>query len=182
MAFMTDEMVVLVAYAPGDKSEHTFRKLERSFAKRGLQAAAASGSLAAFRQHLERGQCAALLISDAFLRSKDCMAELLEAETRPDLRQRIFPILLPDARLEKAVERLLYINDWDRQIQALKRAGGDNAAELEQAGAIRASFGRLPTLLKELQARTLFQQAEDNFYRLALVVIERSAGSPLARP
>ncbi|MFM6899672.1 MAG: toll/interleukin-1 receptor domain-containing protein, partial [Microcystis panniformis] len=59
---------------------------------------------------------------DRYLKSENCMFELVEIARNGDFYQRIFPIILPDARIHKAIERLQYIQHWEGRIQELENA------------------------------------------------------------
>lgn len=163
------ENVVLVSYAWGGESEHTVDELERAFAARSINIMRDKkdidykDSFEMFEQYIGRGQCVVIVISDKYLRSEHCMHELVEVDKNREMRSRIFPIVLADARIYKAVDRLSYIKYWDQQIeqfnQAIKQIDmmtnlASIAANLEKYVLIRANFDRLIALLSDMNALT----------------------------
>jgi FMN phosphatase YigB (HAD superfamily) len=185
------EKAVYISYAPGPESESLVASLEQAMTARGLPSLRDrkdlnyKSSLESFTQLLAQGRCIILVISDAYLRSEDCMAELVLADQNRDLRQRIFPILLPDARIEKAINRLNYIQHWDAQIETLNQAMkqvttmtnlSGIAADLDRYARIRANFDHIVELLNDMNALTPEAHAGDNFSTL-IDAIQNALGS-----
>lgn len=75
-----------------------------------------------FTREIGRGKRAIAVISDKYLKSKNCLYELLEISKNGDFLDRVFPIVLGDARIYRAVERLQYIKYRAGEIAALKEA------------------------------------------------------------
>ena len=109
------ENAVFVSYAWGSESERSVDDLERFFSKQGISIVRDKknldykSSIEAFEQRIGRGQCIVLVISDKYLRSEHCMHELLMVNENQNLRERIFPIVLADARIYRPIDRLNYI-------------------------------------------------------------------------
>ena len=175
------ENAVFVSYAWEGESERAVEELERAFAKRGIRIVrdkkdlGYKGSIEAFEQRIGRGQCVILVISNKYLRSEHCMWELLEVDKNRDLRERIFPVVLADARIYKAADRLSYIHYWDEQIaqlnQALKQVDvmanvAGSAADLDKYWHIRANFDHLTDLLADINALTPEIHAASGFSTL----------------
>jgi internalin A len=118
--FATEEIMnnyeneIFVSYAWGGESERVVDELEQAFAQRGIRIVRDKkevnykGSIEAFEQRIGRGQCIVLIISDKYLRSEHCMYELVGANKNQNLRERIFPIVLVEAQIYKAIDRLKY--------------------------------------------------------------------------
>jgi hypothetical protein len=164
-----NENVVFVSYAWGNESERLVDELDQAFAKRGIsimrdnKSLNYKGSIKAFERRIGQGQCIVLVISDKYLRSEHCMYELMEVDKNQNLRDRIFPIVLADAQIYKAFDRVNYIGYWDEQIdqlnKAIKAVGvvtdmSGVTAELEKYRDIRASFDHLTDLLSDMNALT----------------------------
>ena len=175
----------------GGESERAVDELERAFAERGIRIVRDKkdldykGSIEAFEQRIGQGQCIVLVISDKYLRSEHCMYELLEVDKNLDLRERIFPIVLADARIYKAKDRLIYIRHWDEQIEQLNQAIKQvnvmtNLAgittDLDKYARIRANFDHLTDLLSDMNALTPEMHAANGFSTLISSVERAMAG------
>lgn len=172
---------IVVSYAWGGESECIVDELEQAFAQRGIHVVrdkkdlAYKGSIEEFEQRIGQGKCIVLVISDKYLRSEHCMFELVEAGKNENLRARIFPIVLADAQIYKAIDRISYINYWDEQIRQLDQAikgvrVGTNlssfTANLDKYESIRARFDRLTNLLVGMNALTPDEHATKGFSTL----------------
>ncbi len=158
------ENAVFVSYAWGEESESLVDQLEQVFAKQGIYVTRDKKdidykeSIGDFERRLGRGQCIILVISDKYLRSEHCMYELGEVNKNRNLRNRIFPIVLADARIYRSVDRLAYFNHWDEQIEQLKQAIKQTdvinmtsiTANLNKLAGIRASFDHLTETLGDM--------------------------------
>jgi CheY-like chemotaxis protein len=174
------EKEIFVSYAWGDESERTVDKLEQAFTERGIRivrdkkALDYKGSIKEFEQRIGQGQCIVLVISDKYLRSEHCMYELVEIAENKEFRKRVFPIVLEDARLYKAVERLEYIKYWDNEIElldtALKQVKSYNlkgiSANLDKYFRIRANIDSLTDLLSDMNTLTPDLLAANGFSTL----------------
>ena len=65
-------------------------------------------SIKEFMQQIGQGQCVIAVISDRYLKSPNCMFELVEIAKNEDFYNRIFPIVLPDAKIYDDENRLDY--------------------------------------------------------------------------
>lgn len=184
---MESKSVVFVSYAWGGESERMVDQLEKAFAERGLwivrdkKDLAYTGSIQEFEQRLGRGECIILVISDKYLRSEHCMYELVEVSNNQRLRERVFPIVLADAHLYKALDRLTYIRHWDKQIKELNQAIKKvdtltdlNAitADLDKYGRIRANLDNLTKLLSDMNALTPETHEGEGFETLVNAVVK----------
>lgn len=175
------ENQVFVSYAWEDESERTVDELERAFADRGIRIMRDKkelgyrGSIEAFERRIGQGQCIVLVISDKFLCSKHCMYELMLIDKNQNLRDRIFPIVLANAKIYDAIDQLSYIKHWEGQTeqlnQAMKQVGvmtnmdGINA-DLNKYARIRSSFDHLANLLSDMNALTPEMHAANGFSTL----------------
>lgn len=172
------EKSVFVSYAWGGESEQTVNEIEKAFSKHGITIVRDKidldykGSIEAFEQRISKGQCVILVISDKYLRSEHCMYEVVELANNRNLRERVFPIVLPDAKIYKAIDRLNYIQYWDKQIeqlnQAIKQIGvmtnlAGISADLDKYARIRASFDNISDLLSDMNALTPEIHSKNDF-------------------
>jgi hypothetical protein len=183
---------IFVSYAWGGESERVVDELEQAFAQHGLhlvrdkKALEYKGSIQEFEQRIGQGQCIVLVISDKYLRSEHCMYELVEIDEHRELRKRIFPLVLPDARIYKALDRLDYIQYWDQQIEQLNQAIKQIqvmtnlkgiAADLDKYARIRASFDHLTELLSDMNTLTPEIHAASGFSTL-IEAVKNAGGRP----
>ncbi|MBV1849966.1 TIR domain-containing protein [Catellatospora tritici] len=159
---------VFVSYAWNDESKTVVAELNQAFAEQGVRMIqdtkdlAFRGDIRAFMRAIGQGQAVVLVISDKYLRSENCMFELLEVEQHGDLRDRIFPVVLDSARIYKPLDRIEYVRFWEEQIAtldtALKTVSAANLdgfrEEIDLYTAIRAALPRLGDVLKNLNALT----------------------------
>ncbi|MFZ6026690.1 MAG: toll/interleukin-1 receptor domain-containing protein [Chloroflexota bacterium] len=185
------EKAVFVSYAWGGESESTVDELERAFAQNGINIVRDKkhldykGSIEAFEQRIGKGQCVVLVVSDKYLRSEHCMYELAKVAENQNLRERVFPIVLADAHIWKAIERLGYIQDWDGKIEELNQAIKQTKemtglagfiADLEKFKRIRDSFDHLTDLLRDMNALTPEIHKSSGFSTLIQAVKQILAG------
>lgn len=163
------ERAVFVSYAWGGESERTVDDLEKALAEYGIHIVrdkkdlGYKGSIKSFEQRIGQGQCILLVISDKYLRSEHCMYELVEVDDNRGLRERVFPIVLADACIYQAIDRLNYIKYWDEKIEQLNRAIKEidvvaNLASittaLDKYTRIRTNFDHLTDLLSDMNTLT----------------------------
>lgn len=179
------ENSVFVSYAWDGESERTVNEIEKAFSEQGIHIVRDKrdleykGSIEAFEQRISKGQCVVIVISDKYLRSEHCMYELVQLEQNQNLRERVFPIILSDAKIYKAVERLSYVKYWDMQIEQLNQAIkqvdvmthlSGISADLNMYARIRASFDYLTDLLSDMNALTPDIHRETDFSILITAV------------
>jgi hypothetical protein len=71
-------------------------------------------------QDLGHSKAVIAIIGDAYLKSENCMFELVEIAAKGDFKDRIFPIILPSAQIDKPAKRAFYIRYWEQQIAELE--------------------------------------------------------------
>ena len=184
--------LVFVSYAWGGESESAVDDLEQAMTESGISIARDKkdlhykGSISDFEQKIGGGQCVILIISDKYLRSEHCMYELVLVDENENIRDRIFPIVLSDAAIYKAVDRLQYIRHWDRQISDLNQAIKEievlaNMEEITSSLGkyvrIRNSFDRLSSLLSDMNALTPQTHSSQGFSTLISAVKKRLGSS-----
>ena len=83
-------------------------------------------SLKDFMQTIRDNDFAVLLISDAYLKSANCMYEVLEIMKEQKFRTRIFPAIIHSA-IYSTDKQIEYVQYWENRVKTLKR----NLASLE---------------------------------------------------
>ena len=79
------------------------------------------GNIKKFMQEIGTGKYVVVVISDKYLKSENCMYELLEIKNNGDAYDRIFPIVLSDAKIYDELDRIDYLNYWDDKVSELKK-------------------------------------------------------------
>jgi hypothetical protein len=71
-------------------------------------------------QSIGKGKYVIAVISDKYLKSENCMYEMLEIKNRGDMNDRIFPVVLSDAGIYDEIQRIDYLKFWDDKVEELK--------------------------------------------------------------
>lgn len=171
---------VFVSYAWSDESTAIVDKLQHAFEQTGTRLLRDrediryKDSIRDFMRRLGQGKCVVVILSEKYLKSDSCMFELIEIAKAQNMRERIFPIVLPDANIYKPISRVRYIKYWDEQKQeldeALKSVSGDNLtnlqAELNSYSEIRRLFDGIADTLKDMNALSPTQHEDSAFEEL----------------
>ena len=140
-----------------------------------------------FQRRLGRSSCIVVIISDSFLKSENCMLEMLYIEGHEDVWKRIFPIVLDDARgIYETEERPSYFNYWkekaDRFGNALNRDGkvyagmGESINDLDKLIKIQMQINTvISTILTKMNALTAAQHEENGFSELIEAIEKQMA-------
>lgn len=117
---------VFISYAWGGESEAIANTLEKTFQEKGIKLVrdktdlGYKGLIKEFMQQLGQGKCVVAIVSDKYLKSKNCMYELLEISRNGEFYDHIFPIVFKDAHIYDGLERLNYIRYWENKIRELE--------------------------------------------------------------
>jgi internalin A len=157
-------------------------QLQQAFAKSGTRLIRDreelnyKDSIRGFMKRLSKGNCVIVVISEKYLKSENCMFELTEIAKAQgsNLRERIFPIVLPDANIYKPINRVRYIKYWEQQTQelnaALKTVRADNLAYLQADltlySEIRRLFDSIAETLRDMNALPLAQHQDTAYQEL----------------
>lgn len=118
---------IYLSYAWGGESEALADELQQVLADRGVSLRRdkhemrAKDSIREFMTKIGQAGAVVLLISDKYLRSKYCMSELLQVFQAGSFKERIFFVVLSDAKIYDAIDLLDYVKYWR-----------DKKAELEE--------------------------------------------------
>ncbi|MBD2622486.1 HEAT repeat domain-containing protein [Microcystis flos-aquae FACHB-1344] len=110
---------VYISYNWQEDSNEMANQLVQAFAAKGIEIirdkthTSYKDSIKNFMRQIGQGKCVVVVISDRYLKSENCMFELVEIARNGDFYKRIFPIILPDARIYKDFERIDYLKYWE---------------------------------------------------------------------
>ena len=146
-------------------------------------------NIRAFMEQLGRGAAVIVVISDKYLKSEYCMFELVEIASNGDFYDRIFPIVLPDAQIYKAIERLRYIKYWEREIkdldQAMREVGQANLQGIRESidlyTKIRNTIAKLTDTIKDMNTLSSEIHTDSGFSEL-MNAIEQKLDSGVQQP
>jgi len=77
-------------------------------------------SLKDFMQTIRENDFAVLLISDSYLKSVNCMYEVLGIMKEVEYRKRIFPAII-DTNIYSTEEQIKYVKYWEERVEVLKK-------------------------------------------------------------
>jgi hypothetical protein len=111
----TYENAVFISYAWGNEYEQIVNEIDKALLALGLKIIrdkrdlGYTGSIKEFIECIGRGASIIVVVSDKYLKSPNCMFELVEITKNKQLNDRIFPVVLADADIYDPVKRLNYV-------------------------------------------------------------------------
>ncbi len=177
----TNQKEVFISYTwRDDHSEPFVQQLEKAFQNKGItiirdkNAVGYKERFQEFMQRLSRGKCVIVVISHEYLKSENCMYELVEIAKNENLEKRIFPIVLADAQIYDPIESIKYVKYWEQKIQTLNDAMKEVSAanlqgfreEIDLYTEIRNMFPNLRKVLKDMNAMTTDIHIKSEFEEL----------------
>ena len=112
---MANNNNVFISYAWGGESERIVNELDADLQSKGIlvirdkRDLGFKGMIRDFMRQFGHGHAVIVVISDKYLKSPNCMFELVEIARNKDLYDRVFPIVLGDADIYDPVNRIKYI-------------------------------------------------------------------------
>jgi hypothetical protein len=181
------EKGVFISYAWGEKREEIVDQLDQSLQQRGIRIIRDKreleykGSIKEFMERIGHGDCVIVVISDKYLRSPNCMFELVEIADSKKFQGRIFPIILEDANIYEPTVQAGYIKYWENKIKNLRKAlnqieRGNTTAIDEQLNLyirIRSKMSELTGLLRDMNVLTPTTHQESGFSELYEALVKR---------
>lgn len=183
------EKEIFISYAWGGESEEIVNKLDAAFQARGVKIIrdkrdlGYKGRIKAFMERIGRGKCIIVVVSEKYLKSENCMFELVQIAKNGQFYDRIFPIVLADANIYKSVNRIKYIKYWEEQIQeldaAMKSVGAANLQglreDIDSYTEIRRTIAELTNILKDMNTLTSEIHSETDFETLFQAIEQKMA-------
>lgn len=174
---MSDNRQVYISYAWGGESERIVNELDADLQAKGITVVrdkrdlGFKGMIRDFMQEIGRGYAVIVIISDKYLKSPNCMFELVEIARNKDFYDRIFPIVLADADIYNPVNRIKYIKHWEDKIKeldsAMKSVSSANLQgitdEMNSYDDIRDNISNLTFFLKDMNTLTPEMHENSNF-------------------
>ena len=135
------------------------------------------------------GNCVIVVISDKYLRSPNCMFELVEIAEGKQFHDRVFPIVLSDANIYDPVRRLEYVKHWEMKrgelAQAMREVDPANLQgireDMDLYDRIRDKISGLTSILKDMNTLTPDLHRNSDFSEI-YAGIERRMAEASGRP
>jgi internalin A len=155
---------VFVSYKWGGDGEALVDEIQQRLADRGVlitrdkNEVAYRDSIQQFMQRIGIGKCIVVILSKAYLESKNCMYELTQIADHPELARRVYPIVMEDTGIFDPLTRLGYIKYWEnKQAEldaAMKEVGQEHLEgireELDLYEDIRNTISRIMNVLGDM--------------------------------
>ena len=176
----TYERTVFISYAWGDEREEIVNQMDAALQKRGLNITrdkrdlGYKGSIKDFMERIGQGNCVIVVISNKYLRSQNCMFELVEIAENKQFHNRIFPIILADANIYDPLKRIEYVKYWEVKraelAEAMKTLDPANLQgirdDMDLYDHIRDKVSGLTSILKDMNTLTPEMHQDANFSHL----------------
>ncbi len=173
----SNDKQVYISYAWGGESERIANELDADLQANGISIVrdkrdlGFKGMIRDFMQQIGRGHAVIVILSDKYLKSPNCMYELVEIAKNKDFYNRIFPIVLGDADIYDPVKRIKYIKHWEDKLkeldEAMKSVSSANLQgmreEIDSYDEIRDNISNLTFLLKDMNTLTPEMHEGSNF-------------------
>lgn len=101
-------------------------KIARQRDKRDIQY---KQSIKEFMRTIRDAEYVIMVISENYLKSRNCMYEVLEFVKNKDFRDKIIPVILKEANIFNAKEKINYLTYWTNKKEDLKNAVKDISPE-----------------------------------------------------
>jgi len=174
------EQAVFISYAWGGEREEVVNQIDQALQKREIKIIrdkrdlGYKGSISEFMERIGRGNCVIVVISDKYLRSPNCMFELVEIAEGKQFHDRIFPVVLNDANIYDPIKRIEYVKHWEAKraelAQAMREVDPANLQgirdDMDLYDRIRDEISGLTSTLKDMNTLTPDIHRDSNFTQL----------------
>ncbi|EAZ79281.1 toll/interleukin-1 receptor domain-containing protein [Algoriphagus machipongonensis] len=195
MAF--DPKSIFISYAWGGLSEEVANELDQLITEKGLPLVrdkrnlGFKGLIKDFMRKIGTGNSVLLVISDKYLKSPNCMFELLEVQKKGNIHSRVFPIVLGDANIYKPIGIISYLRYWEDQIDELNKALKDLDSFADTQGIrddidlytdIRGAIAQLANIFRDMNTLSLEEMKAKNYSPLLDQLLDRTEDNQTPSP
>lgn len=188
------EQAVFISYAWGGEREKIVNQIDQALQQRAIKIIrdkrdlGYKGSISEFMERIGRGNCVIVVISDKYLRSPNCMFELVEIAEGKQFHDRIFPIVLADANIYDPIKRIEYVRHWEIKraelAEAMKTLDPANLQgireDMDLYDRIRDKISGLTSILKDMNTLTPDMHRDANFNEVYDGIVKRMQEGPSA--
>ena len=186
------EPAVFISYAWGGEPEEIVNQIDAALQKREIKIIrdkkdlGYKGSIKEFMERIGQGNCVIVVVSDKYLRSPNCMFELVEVAENKQFHDRVFPIVLADANIYDPIKRIEYVRHWEVKraelAEAMKTLDPANLQgirdDMDLYDRIRDKVSGLTSILKDMNTLTPEMHQESDFSYLYDAIEKRLKESP----
>lgn len=118
---------IFISYSWKTESLKVVEQIDTAFKNKGISIIrderniAYKGLIKEFMERLGRGKYIILVISEDYLKSENCMFELLQIAKHEKFYDRVFPVLLDSSKIFTPKDRIQYVHYWEAQIDDLEK-------------------------------------------------------------
>jgi len=188
------EQSVFVSYAWGGEREEVVDQIDQALQERGIKIVrdkrdlGYKGSINEFMERIGQGNCVIVVISDKYLRSPNCMFELVEIAEGKQFHDRIFPVVLADANIYDPLKRIEYVKHWEVKraelADAMRTLDPANLQgirdDMDLYDRIRDKVSGLTSILKDMNTLTPDMHRDSDFSELYDGIVKRMQAAPVA--
>lgn len=181
------EQAIFISYAWGGEREEIVNQIDQALQERGLKITrdkrdlGYKGSIREFMERIGQGNCVIVVISDKYLRSPNCMFELVEITEGKQFHDRIFPVVLADANIYDPLKRIEYVKHWEVKrgelADAMRTLDPANLQgirdDMDLYDRIRDEISGLTSTLKDMNTLTPDMHRDADFAQLYNALIKR---------
>ncbi len=193
---------IFISYAWGGESEKIVDILYNTFVGKGYNIVrdkinlGYKGSITGFMDKIGQGKCVVVVISDKYIKSENCMYEIVQIAKNGQFHDRIFPIVLNDANFYKPVNRIKYVSHWEQQKKELNDSlkilddmsiVAEIHKELANYNAIHQSISNILAILKDMNTLTPDMHQDTDFEALfqaidSKIALDRGVTTKVEKP
>lgn len=140
------------------------------------------GSMTNYRKKLGESQCVILVICDNYLKSSECLAELLEVYKNGSFGERVFPVISKDAEIHNPIYHAACIRHLENEISEIEKSlrGLGSSANLKSIHDYldshvgwRSDLSNIFSILKDVNTKNLEHIQKDNYKIIVEAVLKR---------
>jgi tetratricopeptide (TPR) repeat protein len=75
-----------------------------------------------FMKKIRKSDFALLLVCDSYIKSINCMTEVMQLEKDDDVWKKVLPVICKDTKFYDVLDRILYVNYWQAKSNAIESA------------------------------------------------------------
>ena len=188
------EQTIFISYAWGGEREEIVNQIDQALQTRGVMIIrdkrnlGYKGSINEFMERIGQGNCIIVVISDKYLRSPNCMFELVEIAEGKQFHDRIFPVVLGDANIYDPIKRIEYVKYWEVKraelADAMRTLDPANLQgirdDMDLYDRIRDEISGLTSTLKDMNTLTPDMHRDADFAQLYDALMLRMQDTPAA--
>lgn len=178
---------IYVSYAWGGKSEKTVDSIEEKLKKKNIyiirdkNALSYKGNITKFMDLIGDSEHIVIVISNKYLRSINCMYELLMIYKSGKFEERIYPVVLKDAKIYDVLGRMDYSKHWNEEIKKIEDFSEslplskkmDFKEDVEIYSEISTNINYITNIIKSMNTLNPSHHIKSNFEEMAREIVKQ---------